>query len=145
MHRKFLIIILIGLVSTTATAESISITIKPEKGLSGTTSLTIHDVGKVTVLVYETAVKISENTVDIETKEKDALRLNVLSSIAGYLNQDSYEALKMHTFTTSLAHTVDGVTKNISSKRLNKEAIQLIKQITEIVPGNSLYYVKEEI
>ena len=145
MHHKFLITILISLLSTTATAESISVTIKPEKGLSGTTSLTIHDDGKVTVLIYESAVKISENTVNVEPKDKEALRLNVLSSIAGYLNQDSYDTLKIYTFTTSLAHTVDGVTKNISSKRLNKEAIQLIKQLTEIVPGNSLHHVKEEI
>ena len=145
MHHKFLITILISLLSTTATAESISVTIKPEKGLSGTTSLTIHDDGKVTVLIYESAVKISENTVNVEPKDKEALRLNVLSSIAGYLNQDSYDTLKIYTFTTSLAHTVDGVTKNISSKRLNKEAIQLIKVLTEIVPGSSLQHVKEEI
>ncbi len=145
MHHKFLITILISLLSTTATAESVSITIKPEKGLSGTTSLTIHEDGKVTVLVYESAVKINENNVNIEPKDKDALRLNVLSSIAGYLNQDSYDTLNIYTFTTSLAHTVDGFTKNISSKRLNKEAIQLIKQLKEIVPGNFLHHVKEEI
>ena len=145
MRHKYLIFFLLCLFSTTASAESISITIKPEKGLSGTTSLSIHDDGKVTVLVYESAVKISENIVNIAPEVKAALRLNVLSSIAGYLNQDSYDTLKIYTFTTSLAHTVDGVTKNISSKRLNKEAIQLIKQLTEIVPGSSLQHVKEEI
>jgi len=126
-------------------AESISITVKPEKGLSGTTSFTIHDDGNVTALVYESAVKISENTVNIIPKEKEALRLKVISSVSGYFNQTNYGSLNTYTFTTSLAYTVDGVTKNISSKRLTKEAIQLIKQLTKIVPGNSLQYVKDEI
>ncbi|MEH6471227.1 MAG: hypothetical protein V7752_08255 [Halopseudomonas sp.] len=145
MHHKMLITVLISLLSTITMAESISITVKPENGLSGTTSLTIHDDGNVTVLVYESAVKISENTVNIEAKEKDVLRMKTLSSVAGYFNQDSYDSLKTYTFTTSIAYTVDGVTKNISSKRLTKEAIELIKQLTKLVPGNSLHYVEEEI
>jgi len=145
MLYKILITVLISLLSTITMADSISITVKPEKGWSGTTSLTIHDDGNVTVLLYESAVKISENTINIEPNDQDSLRLQALSAIAGYLNQDSYDSLKTYTFTTSLAHTADGVTKNISSKRLNKEAIQIIKQLTELVPGNSLQYVKEEI
>ncbi|MGY8813897.1 MAG: hypothetical protein ACKVHQ_04165 [Gammaproteobacteria bacterium] len=95
MHHKFLITILISLFSTTATAESISITIKPENGLSGTTSLNIHDDGNVTVLVYESAVNINENIVNIEPNDKEALRLKVLNSIAEYLNQDSYDATEV--------------------------------------------------
>jgi len=145
MPYKMLITVLISLLSTITMADSISITVKPAKGLSGTTSLTIHDDGNVTVLVYESAAKISENTINIEPKDQDSLRLQALSAIAGYLNQDSYGSLKTFTFTISLAHTADGVTKNISSKRLNKEAIQVIKQLTELVPGNGLQYVKEEI
>lgn len=145
MHHKILIAGFISLLSTITLAESISITVKPEKSLAGTTSLTIHDDGNVTVLVYESAVKISENTINIEPKDKDALRLKVLSSIAGYFNQGSYGSLKTYTFTTSLAYTDDGVTKNISSKRLTKEAIQLIKLLIKVVPGDSLQYVKEEI
>lgn len=145
MHHKILVAVLVCLLSTVTMAESISITLKPEKRLSGTTSLTIHDDGNVTLLVYETAVKISENIINIEPKDKDALRSKVISSIAEYFNQDSYGSLKTYTFTTSLAYTVDGVTKNVSSKRLTKEAIQLIKLLTKLVPGDSLQYVKEEI
>jgi len=126
-------------------ADSTSITVKPEKGLSGTTSLTIHDDGTVTVLVYESAAKISEKTINIDPNDQDSLRLQVLSAIAGYLNQGSYDSLKTYTFTASFAHTADGVTKNISSKRLNTEAIQIIKLLTELVPANGLQYVKEEI
>lgn len=145
MPYKFLIIILIYLIGATAAAESISVIIKPQTGLAGTTSLTIHDDGKVTVLVYESAVKINENTVNITHEEKEAMRLNIVSSIAEYLKQDSYDKLKQYTFTISLAHTVDGVTKSISGKRLNNETVKLIRQLINIIPGNSLHYVKEEI
>lgn len=145
MHHKILTTFFISLLSTIVMAESISISVKPEKELSGTTSLTIHDDGNVTLLVYESAVKISENTVHIDSHEKDELRSKVLSSVAGYFNKESYASLKKYTFTTSLAYTVDGVTKNISSKRLTKVAIQLIKQLTKIIPGDSLQFVKEEI
>jgi len=145
MLNKALIAVLMSLLSMIALAESISVTVKPEKGFAGLTSLNIHEDGNVTVLVYESAVKINENTLDLEPERKKLLRLQSLSAIDDYLKQSSYDSLKIVTFTISIAHTTDGVTKNISSKRLNKEATELIKTLIELVPGNSLDYVKEEI
>ncbi|PHS72193.1 MAG: hypothetical protein COB22_05705 [Cycloclasticus sp.] len=145
MCNKILMTIFISLLSTITMADSISITVKPAKGLSGTTSLTIHDDGNVTILTYESAIKISENTINIKPNDKNSLRLQTISAIAQYLNQDSYKSLKSYSFTVSLAHTADGVTKNISSKRLNKEAVKVIKQLTTIVPAGDLQYVKDEI
>ena len=145
MRNKFIIMFLFSLLSSIAVADSISITIKPDKGLSGTTSLTMHEDGNVTVLVYESAVKISESSINIEPDDKNYLRSQTISAIDEYLNQDSYDALKAYSFTISLAHTVDGVTKNISSKRLNKEAVKVIQKLTTLVPGKVLQYAKDEI
>jgi len=78
MPYKMLITVLISLLSTITMADSISITVKPEKGLSGTTSLTIHDDGNVTVLVYESAAKISENTINIEIESAIVIVLSRL-------------------------------------------------------------------
>jgi hypothetical protein len=145
MLNKALIAVLISLLSMIAVAESISVTVKPEKGFAGLTSLNIHEDGNVTVLVYESAAKINENTLDLEPERKKLLRLQSLSTIDSYLKQSNYDSLNTVTFTTSIAHTTDGVTKNISSKRLNEEATELIMQLIELVPGNSLDYVREEI
>jgi len=145
MCCKILAVLFFSLFSTIIMADSISITVKPEKGLSGTTSLTIHDDGNVTILIYESAIKIIENTINISSSDSHLLHLKTRSAISQYLNQDSYKFLKAYSFTISLAHTVDGVTKNISSKRLNKEAVNVLKKLTTLVPEDALQYVKSEI
>ena len=61
MPLKIILIIFISLINTIAMADSISVTLKPEKGLSGTTSFNIHDDGNATILVYESATRISVN------------------------------------------------------------------------------------
>jgi len=126
-------------------ADSVSITVKPEKGLSGTTSLTIHGDGNITILIYESAVKISEITINISSNDSHLLHLKTINAISEYFNQDSYEYLKAYSFTTPLAHTVDGVTKNISSKRLNKETVDVLHKLATLVPEDVLQYVKSEI
>ena len=145
MQNKFLFTVLFCLFSTLTIADSISITVKPEKGLSGTTSLTIHADGNVTLLSYESASKISENTINIEANDKQLLRLHTLNAMANYLGKNSFKSLKIYSFSVSLAHTIDGVTKNISSKRLNEEAVKTMRQLIKLVPVNSLQYVKNEI
>ena len=47
-------------------------------------------------------------------------------------------------FALSLVQTIGGTTKNISSKRLNEEAMNVIKKFTMLVPGKALQYVKDE-
>lgn len=145
MRNKIITLLALFLLSSPSFADSISITVKPARGLSGTTSLTIHDDGMVTVLVYESAMKVSENSVDIHPAERDQLRLETIRAIDDYLNRDSYASLTAYSFTISLAHTIDGVTKNISSKRLNKQAVKVIQKLTTLVPDNALQYAKDEI
>lgn len=145
MRNKIITFLVICLLSSLSIADSISITIKPATGLSGTTSLTMHEDGMVTVLVYESAMKVSENSVDIHPAERDQLRVDTIRAVDEYLNQTSYASLTAYSFTISLAHTIDGVTKNISSKRLNKQAVKVIRKLTTLVPDNALQYAKDEI
>jgi len=128
-----------------AAADSMSVTLKPERGLSGTTSLNIHDDGSVTVLVYESPTKISEDAVNIESNQKEELRSLTLRALKSYLNENNYENLKEYTFTLSVAHTVHGVTRNVSSKRMNNEAIKVLNKIIQLNLGVNLKYVAEQI
>ncbi|MEH6814132.1 MAG: hypothetical protein V7677_16485 [Motiliproteus sp.] len=142
---RILLAVLICFISVTAVADSISVTLKPERGLSGTASLNIHADGSVTILVYESPSKISENAVNIESNQKEELRSLTLSALNSYLNESDYESLKKYPFTLSVAHTVHGVTKNVSSKRMNKEAIEVLKKIILLNPSVNLKFVAEQI
>lgn len=142
---RIILAIFIYFISMITVANSISVTLKPERGLSGTASLNIHDDGSVTVLVYESSTKISENAVNIDSNQKKELRSLTLSALNGYLNESSYENLKEYNFTLSVAHTVHGVTKNVSSKRMNNEAVKVLKKIITLIPDVNLKYVADQM
>lgn len=133
------------LLCTAASADSLAVTLKPSKGLAGTTSFNIHDDGRVTVLVYESASKITENTLAIKTDARDELRSLALACLESYLVQDRYDHVKEHGFTMSVAHSVQGVTKSISSKRISDEAIKMIERIIQIAPDVDLKFVAAQI
>ena len=64
--NKLFIYFLILTCASIASAESMSFSIKPSKGLSGTASLNIHDDGKVTLLIYESPTNIVETLIEID-------------------------------------------------------------------------------
>jgi len=141
-----MVLIFILMISSKVTfADSLSVTLKPSKGLSGTTSLNIHDDRKVTVLVYESPVKINETTVVIESKKVEELRFLILSTLNDYLDLESFNGIKEYPFTISLSYTNQGVTKNVSCKRINKKAMNVIKQIVIMNPDIDLNYVTKKI
>jgi len=107
-------------------ADSISITLKPTDRLSGTTSLNIHEDGSVTILVYESPSKISESSVDIDLDEKGEIHSFSLRALKTYLDQNSHSHIKETIFTISIAYTDKGVTKSISTKRINEEAMKVV-------------------
>ena len=145
MIRYITLIFILTIASNVAFSDSLSVTLKPAKGLSGTTSLNIHDDKKVTVLVYESPAKISENTVGLEPKKVEELRILILAALNDYLKLEHFDDIKEYPFTISLAYTNNGVTKNVSTKRINKKALNLIKQIVIINPDIDLNYVTEKI
>lgn len=90
MLPRITLAVVICLTSTITMADSISVILKPEKGLPGTVSFNVHDDGNATILVYESSVKINESTVNIEANIKEKLRLLTLKALDSYLSQNSY-------------------------------------------------------
>lgn len=126
-------------------ADSLSITLKPTKGLSGTTSLNIHEDGSITILEYESPTKISERTADFDSHKRDELRSLTLRVLKSYLNQENYSHVKEYTFTFSIAYTNDGVTKSISSKRINEDAMKLVKLLITHIPNEKIKAIEKQI
>ena len=126
-------------------AESMSITLKPTKGLSGTASLNIHEDGSVTILEYESPTKISESSVDIDSSEKDEIRSLILRTLQTYLDQNSHSHIKEYTFTISIAYTDEGVTKSISTKRINEEAMKVVKLLIGRVSNEEIKAIEKQI
>jgi hypothetical protein len=144
--RPIIISILIVIFSTgPVLADSMSITLKPTKGLSGTASLNLHEDGSVTILEYESPTKISESSVNINSSEKDEIRSLTLRALKTYLNQNSHSHIKEYTFTFSIAYTDEGVTKSISTKRINEEAMKVVKLLIGHISNKEIKAIEKQI
>lgn len=97
------------------------------------------------MLVYESAVKITENTLAMKPAERDEMRLLTLAGLKSYLVLEKYDQVKERPFTMSLSHTVQGVTKSISSKRITDEAIKMIARLIQVAPDVDLKSVSDQI
>jgi len=127
---SFFVVLLI-LTPCFASDESISITVKPSTGLSGTTSFNIHQDGTLTVLRYESPTKISEKSVDLESKkikEIGSLAHDVLKEV---LSTDDFSTWPEQKATFSVAITREKVTKSISTRRFSKKVSKLINLLKE--------------
>ena len=126
-------------------ADSMSITLKPTKGLFGTASLNIHEDGSVTILEYESPTKISESTVNIDSSEKDEIRSLSLRALKTYLNQNNHSHIREYTFTFSIAYTDEGVTKSISTKRINEEAMKVVRLLIGHISNEEIKAIEKQI
>ena len=145
MRHIICLVLLYGFFTSTLLADSISITLKPAKGLSGTASLNIHEDGSITILEYESPVKISERTVSFDSNKRGELRLFALTALKSYLDQEDYSQVKEYTFTLSIAYTNDGVTKSISSRRINEHAMKLVKVLIIYVQNEKIKAIEKQI
>ena len=127
--------------SFTASAESISVSLKPAKGLSGTVSLNLHDDGKVTLLMYESPTKIFESLIEINEAQRASLRIIIIKALDSYLIKSEFKEIKLSEFSVSFLHTKNHVSKNVTSKRLTEAAKTALKKIFIIVPKMKLNYV----
>ena len=119
-------------------ADEISITVKPTRGIVGTTSITFHEEGNVTILIYESAAKITENTLQIGEEEKAQLRENADAVLIEYLNSDKLTDLSEYPLTFAIAKTNESLTKSISSRKFSKGAVEIIKKMREYAPNINL-------
>ena len=126
MIIRLLIPILALLLSVNAASAELSVTLKPGKGLKGVHSMTFHDDGKVTLLVYPSATEIVDNRVGIEPFEAAQLQQLATTTIDEYLARQDFSALKRQSLLFGIALTQGDVTKSVSSRRLSVNAIALI-------------------
>lgn len=134
MKKQVIASIILFLLSLSVFGEEISITLKPTKGLAGTSSVTFHDDGKVTFLVYETSTKITENLLVIDSKDIDELRSLTTKSLDEYLVLKQYSQLKKYKLLVGISVTQDSVTKSISSRKLTQNIILLIDKLSPYIP-----------
>jgi len=123
-------------------ADSLSVTLKPSTGLSGTASLTIHEDGKVTMLIYESPQKITEHTVDVNEVQKSKLTQKALQALDSYLLTNDFDELDRVNFSVSFLYTRDEVSKSVTTKRLNPLLKDALILLFEVVPAMKLSYVE---
>lgn len=134
-YRSYSLAFLLLFISSTGLAaeKSISITIKPSAGLAGIVSFNIHPDKSVTLLVYESAVKISEQPVAVDNKTV----LQIIQSSEQVFNEysrlDDYSRLPEYKQASAVAITQTRVTRSISTRRYSENMIALIRLITGFV------------
>jgi hypothetical protein len=121
MIRSLLIaLFLIFSTNSLASDESVSITIKPSIGLSGTKSFNIHSSGEFTVLRYESPTEISEETVNIEPEKLSEVRSLAHGILQEFMATKKYSQWPEQKETISVSITQEKVTKSISTRRFSK-------------------------
>ena len=135
MMRHLLFLICLYLCSFVALADSFSVMVKPEKGLSGTFSLNIHDDLRVTTLVYKSAQDIVENEVKLTPDDSKELIEAITLTLDEYLQSKNLANAEQSPFTLSIFHTRVGVTRSISTKKIIDKASKLVDRIVAINPA----------
>ena len=121
--------------SSFASEKSISITIKPSASIIGTISFNIHPNQSVTLLVYDSASKINETTVSIDSKT--VAKISQLSEriLDEFVTLKDFSHFPEYKQGLAIAITQNKVTKSISTRRYSEQLISLIKMIKEYVPN----------
>ncbi|MBV1876026.1 MAG: hypothetical protein KUG79_00155 [Pseudomonadales bacterium] len=143
--NNLLVALVILACASIASADSITVSLKPSKGLSGTASLNLHEDGKVTLLMYKSPVNIEENLIEVTELQLAELRAVVLKALNSYLTKTDYKAIELHDFSVSFLHTKNQVSKNITSKRLTETAKLALRKIFAVVPEMKLGYLDGDI
>ncbi len=131
---KLIIMLAVSLLSFNAMADSISVTIKPARGITGTTSINFHADGQVTALVYHSPSHITENPLSLSPEQATRLRQQAAATLAEYLSQQQFDGVKLQQQTLGIAHSHDGVTKSISSRKHSSSATALIQALKKLFP-----------
>ncbi|MFT5131967.1 MAG: hypothetical protein ACI9SC_000430 [Gammaproteobacteria bacterium] len=143
MYKQRCLFLVLMLVSFNSLADGVSITVKPLIGIVGTTSLTFHEDEKVTMLVYESAAKITETLLEIGAEDSSYLKMLAVTTLNEYLNMSDFRNISEYAITFGISRTEDTVTKNISSRRLTKNALEIIDEFRKYTPRKDLLNIGE--
>ena len=134
---RYLLTSLLLLISSSsfASEKSISVTIKPSASIIGTISFNIHPNQSVTLLVYESASKINETTVSIDSKTVEKISQLSERILDEFVTLKDFSHFPEYKQGSAIAITQNKVTKSISTRRYSEQLISLIKMIKEFVPN----------
>ncbi|MEN8133998.1 MAG: hypothetical protein ABFS18_00490 [Thermodesulfobacteriota bacterium] len=117
-----------------ASSESISITLKPTVGLTGTTSFNIHQDGQFTILRYASPTEITEKAIDLAPTIIIEIKTLAHKVFKEVMATEDYAVWPEHKATISVAITKDRVTKSISSRRFSGSSLKLIDLLNNNLP-----------
>jgi len=120
--------------STVFAAESVSIILKPQKGISGIVSVNVHADHSMTVLVYESPTNIVESTLPVETTIGQGIIDLSKDVFAQYVGLEDYSQLPDRKRTCAITITRDEVTKSISTRRYTEQLIALLQELNRHLP-----------
>ena len=134
MKIRTMALLILCFLSTAVFSEEISITLKPTKSLTGTKSVNIHENGKVTLLVYESPSKITENLLNINPAAVNNLKKMAINTQNEYMLLKKISPIKTYKLLAGITVARELVTKSISSRRLTQSMIKLIGNINSHLP-----------
>jgi len=136
VKMRYLLVSFLLLISSNsfASEKSISITIKPSASIVGTISFNIHPDQSVTVLVYESASKITESPVSIDSKTVTQIRQLSERVLEEFISLKDFSQFPEYKQTSAIIITQSKVTKSISTRRYSAQLISLIKMIKNYAP-----------
>lgn len=141
MYRKLTLLIVAILINFNSFADSVSITVKPSKGITGTTSVTFHEDGKVTMLVYESGAQIVEKSLGIGAEESAKFKTLAVATLDEYLGTNEFRNINEFAVTFGVSRTENTVTKSISSRRLTKRALEIVREVRKYAPNKDLFNI----
>ena len=115
-------------------ADEIFITLKPTKGLVGTMSVNFHGDGKVTLLVVESPTIRTESLLIINAAVINDLKKMAAMTLDEYMLRKEFSQVRTYKLLAGISITRESVTKNISSRKLTQNMIQLITKINNYLP-----------
>lgn len=135
---RITLFILLGLFSEyeAAFCQSVSITIKPTAGLTGTVSFNLHEDGQTTLLKYTTPGSIEEYLIRLKPEMRSEIIDLAHVVLKEYMGAEQFAQWAENQTSFSVAVTADMVTKSVSTRRYSENASKLREIILEKLKDN---------
>jgi hypothetical protein len=132
------IFILLTGIGTIHAGQAVSIILKPQKGITGTTAFNLHDDGNMTLLVYESPTRITESPVAGPEGLSGQISSLAVRVFAEYAGMDDYTGLPDGDWTCAVSITHDGVTKSVSTRRFSAKLAELLNLVDGYMPQGAM-------